>query len=563
MIKEVEFGQDARKRMFKGLEKTSKLVTSTMGIGGETVMFTDEYNYTRSTKDGVTVALNIHHLEDPIEELGNLALREASIKTAENAGDGTTTSTLLAYSLVKEGLLALENDTTLSSNEMLKGIESATKLVVDYLETQKLELDMDNSDGLLQKVATLSANGDVTLGKLISTAVSKAGKSGMVTLKRGTGNSSLHRLEEVSGVLYNSGYSSGNFATNQSTGICELRNPYIFLTANPIEGVEAVMAFQQRILAPIIQNGKDLLVVCPKISDTALSNLIVVNNNKDYDSRLCVTSIPYGGIDASKYLEDLAIITGGVAITVHSGLDLNTVQLDDCGTAMKIIVDPRKTVIIDPNGDKTEEGLQAINDRFQFLDSEIQFAKSEIEKKRLTDRKASLACKQTLVHIEGLTLSELSEKFDRADDALKACLCATKEGVVSGGGTALVRASKNINFKDTSIFITEGQLRGASIVEKAIKSPFIKILDNVGIPQEEIFGLMYKIRENDSTWEVFNPISNKLVDALEDGILDPLMVTKVALKNAVSVAGTLLRTGGVIYTKVADEIDESKLLSQY
>ena len=563
MVKNVELGQVARQKLYNGLKKSADTITVTMGVGGQTVAVINALGELQITKDGVTVAINLRDFGDPIEEIGNLILREASIKTAENAGDGTTTSTLLAYSLIREGLLALENDPSLSSNELLKGIEKASKLVVEYLETQKMELDGDNGKDLLEKVATLSANGDESIGKTIAHAVSEAGMNGLVSLKKGTGNSDKHRLEEVGGIIYNNGLKSGAFVTNVERGFCELKNPYIFITENPIEGEQAFVEFQKRILAPIVESHGDLLIICPNISDFALSNLVKLANHPNLVSKFCVTGIPYSGVTGQSYLDDLAVLTGGYAITARSGVDLATVTLNHCGSATKVIVDTRKTIIFDPSGDSTEEGVERIANRMLFLEQEISHAKSDVAKKHLIERKASLLGRTTMIHIEGLTPQELDEKFDRADDSLKACTCALKEGVISGGGTALLRATSHINFKDDKVFTTDGQIRGAKIVEKAIKEPFVKILSNVGIAQEEIFGLMYKLKSNDLTWEVYNPMTNETVDAIESGIIDPIMVTKVALKNAVSVAGTLLRTGGVIYTEVPDNIDESKLLNQY
>lgn len=543
LIKELLKGEEARGILFKGIEDASRMITATMGVGGRNIMFEDLQGRLRLTKDGVTVAKNIMFLENPVEEYGVRLLRKASVGTSEEAGDGTTTSTLLAYSLMKEALTHINSDNKINAVELKKGIDKASKQVLNYLNTLKIELTEDTAKEMLRKVGTLSANGDVSIGNLISTAVLESGKDGLIQITKG--KYPEDRIEVVEGVEFKKGLQSELFVTEEQLGICKLIDPYILVVDTNFDTPESIKALYTNIMNPVAQTGKSLLIIVDTTSDLALQQIIRTKMQGVF--KVCIVDAPMNGENKTKFLQDIAVLTGATFISPTTGTSISNATLESLGRAGEAVIKKSSTIIIDAKGDKT-----AVDNRIKMINYEIQQAESIFEKTRLQERKSNLLGGIHLINIGGLTDVEIGERFDRADDALRACKCTLEEGVLAGGGTSLLRASSNVNFEDTTIFTNKHQLIGAEIVRKAIKEPFFKILDNAGIDKDDIYMNMGIIKNDTTNWLVYNPLENIFVDGLEGGIIDPYKVTRCALENAVSVCGSLITTGGVIYTKRDD-----------
>lgn len=550
LTKELLGGQDARAILFKGIEEASKMITATMGIGGRNIMFEDMQGRLRLTKDGVTVAKNIMFLENPVEEYGVRLLRKASVGTSEEAGDGTTTSTLLAYSLMKEALTHINTDNKINAVELKKGIEKASKQVLNYLNTLKIELTEDTAKEMLRKVGTLSANGDSSIGELISTAVLDSGKDGLIQITKG--KFPEDRIETVEGMEFDKGLLSELFITEEQQGICKLHEPFILVVDTNLDTPESVNALYKNILNPVAKTGKSLLIIVDTTSDLGLKSIIGTKMQGVF--KLCIVDAPMNGDNKVKFLQDVAILTGATLISPTTGLSLSDADMTFLGKAGEVIVKRKSTLIVDAQGEQ-----ETVINRLAMINSEIEEAESMWEKSRLQERKSKLLGGVHLINIGGQTDVEIGERFDRADDALRACKCTLEEGVLAGGGTSLLRASSKVDFEDNTLFTNKHQLLGADIVRRAIKEPFFKILDNAGVDKDDIYMNMGTIKSDDTNWLVYNPLSNEFVNGLDGGIIDPFKVTRVALENAVSVCGSLITTGGVIYTKRDDSEFQAQL----
>lgn len=550
MKRVITTGKENQDKLLKGVQLASNLVTSTMGVGGRNVIYEDEYGNVRATKDGVTVARTVNFLPDPVENIAVALLRNASIGTSEQAGDGTTTATLLASTIIEEAFSKLRMNEKLNPVEVQRGIEKASRQVLNFIKEQKIEINQDNAQDLVVKIATLSANGDTKLGKLIGQEVINAGKDGLVQLTMG--KYTEDRIEPVTGLQFDKGLLSETFINNSKDYNCTLKDPVILVTDSNFGTPESLKLLGERALTPANKHGKNVLIVSEKIDEVGLKTIIKYNQSLGGLLNIAVVDAPYYGEDRIKFLEDVCAVTGAEFISARNGLSIADFTTDHFGEASKVIIKRTNTIIIDGAGSDEQ-----ITNRLQLIDHEIQNSESFYNKQKLQTRKARIAGGVTSINIGGINEVEIGERFDRADDALRASKCAIEEGVVAGGGTTLLRASSQVDFESKDLYENYHQQVGADIVKYAIKQPFIKILNNAGIDLEDIYGYMSDIQK--STGDVYNPLAKKFVDAIESGILDPHKVTRCALENAVSCAGTFITSYGSVVNERDDSLFQHQL----
>jgi len=525
MSKNITFSKEARNKLAAGVDKLANAVTSTLGPSGRNVIIEQDNGLPVSTKDGVTVAKSII-LKDKVENLGAQIVKQAAIKTGEQAGDGTTTSTLLAQSILSEGLDRIK----LGSNsvEIKRGIDKAVKEVVEFLEGESKEITDEEQ---LKQVATISANNDTEVGELIATAMDKVGRDGVITIEESKTGETY--LETVEGVQFNRGYKSPYFVTDNSTMTAVLQDPLILITDKRLNQIKELLP----VLEGVSQQTKSLLIIAEDIDGEALSTLVV---NKMRGILNCaVVKAPEFGDRRKAMLEDIATLTGGKVISTEKGMRLDKFQPDWLGKAGKITITKDTTTIIDAKGD--EEG---INIRVEEIKTQIDETTSPYEKEKLQERLSTFIGGVAIVHVGGHTEVEMKEKKDRVDDALHATKAALEEGIVPGGGIALLNASKMLVLKLEDL---EGdEAVGYDIIVSAIERPFYKILENAGYDHDRIGDIEEAIIEKNDFWQGYNPRTVTLVDMFNSGIIDPAKVTRLALENAASVAGTLLITEAVV-----------------
>ena len=525
MNKVVESGSDARKKLVKGINKVANAVTSTLGPNGRNVIYT-EYGEVRSTKDGVTVAKQISNLEDPIEELGVQMIKQASIKTANNAGDGTTTSTLLAQSIINEGLNYLDKGA--NAVEIKRGIDLAVKEVITCL---RKEISKDiTSENQLEQIATISSNNDPEIGKLIATAIEKVGREGVVHIEESKSGDTY--LETVEGMQFDRGYKSHYFVTNNADMTCTLEDPYILIADRKFTQVKDLLP----ILEGISSSGKSLLIIAEDIDNEALSTLVV--NKMRGTLKIAAVKAPDFGDRRKLILEDIAVLTGGQVFSSEKGMKLDKFSWDWFGNARLVTISKDQTTLVDGKG-KTEK----IEERIDELQNQIEKSTVAFEKEKLQERLAKFVGGIAIIHVGGNSELEMKETKDRVDDALHATKAAIEEGIVPGGGSALLYAreaiTKNRTELDSDVYI------GKNIVYKACAAPFMKILTNAGYTEGECYGLINQMGlENNFTG--YNLKTETFVNMAEAGIIDPSKVTRNALENAASVAGTVLLTEAAI-----------------
>ena len=534
-VKIIETGSDSRTQLLNGVKKLSEAVTVTLGPNGRNVVIAQEGGHApQSTKDGVTVAKNIV-LEDPIENLGAQMVRQASIKTGDNAGDGTTTSTLLAKELIEEGMKHLSQKHNAVS--IKRGIDRASKLVVE--ELQNISTDITSEDQIKQ-VATISANNDPEVGELIASAIDKVGRDGVVTVEESKSYETT--LETVEGMQFDRGYKSPYFVTNNSTMQAVLDDPYILLYDGKITQVKDLLP----ILESVSQKDKALLIVAEDIDGEALAAMIV--NKMRSILKCCAVKAPDFGEKRTHILEDIAILTGGTVISKQKGMRLDKITFDQLGTARGVTVEKEKTTIVDGRG--TEE---AITERLEEIKDQIDRAESNFAVDALQMRLSKMAGGVAIINVGGFTETEMKEKRDRVDDALHATKAALDEGIVPGGGTALLQARNNVlHMIDEQKGFSEDkdEQLGAEILLDAIEKPFIQILLNAGIEKYHTI-----LAECVSSDKGYNIRTGKYVDMIKEGIIDPTKVTRTALENAVSVAGTMLITECTVVEKPKKETE--------
>jgi chaperonin GroEL len=516
----IVIGSEARERLVNGINTLADAVTSTLGPNGRNVVYTDGQSVF-STKDGVTVAKNINYLEDPIEELGIKMIKQAAIKTADNAGDGTTTSTLLAQSMVNAGLNHLNNGS--NAVEIKRGIDRAVKQLVESLR-KELKEDI-SSEEQLEQVATISANNDPEIGKMIAEAMKKVGREGVVHVEESKTGETY--LETVEGMQFERGYKSPYMVTDNNSMTAILNDVYVLIIDKKVSQVKELLP----VLESISQQNKSILVIAEDIEGEALAALIV--NKARGILKSAAVKAPDFGDRRKLILEDIAILTGGQVISSEKGMKLEKFDSSWLGQARSVTISKDTTTIVDGKGDDTK-----IEARINELMEQIELAKTPFEKEKLQERLAKFVGGISIVHVGGNTETEVKERKDRFDDALHATKAAIEEGIVPGGGVALLHMRDLIEVNDI----------GSQIVYEACSAPLKKILTNAGVEQEKVYQIMNDIK-NETSWMGYDLKSEQVVNMKEAGIIDPAKVTRTALENAASVAGTILLTECTIVDK--------------
>ncbi len=515
MAKQIKFDADARQKILAGVEKLSNAVTSTLGPSGRNVILDKKFGSPQITKDGVTVAKEIE-LPDPFENMGAQMVKEVASKTNDVAGDGTTTATLLAEAIYREGLKNL----TAGANGMAlkRGIDKATEAVVGAIA--KLSKKVKSADEIAQ-VATLSANGDEEIGKMISEAMDKVGKEGTITVEEAKTLESS--LDVVEGMQFDKGYLSPYFVTNPEAMECELEDPFVLLFEKKITNLQDMLP----LLQGVAKTGRPLMIIAEDVEGEALATLVV--NKLRGTFQVCAVKAPGFGDRRKAILEDIAILTGGRLISEDIGVKLESVQLSDLGRAKKVVVDKDNTTIVDGLGKKGD-----IEARVAIIKKQIEETSSDYDREKLQERLAKLAGGVALIKVGAATEAAMKEKKDRVDDALHATRAAVEEGIVPGGGIAYLRAQKAIDALDL-----EGDEKiGASIIARAIEAPLRKLVDNASLEAALVVANVKKASGTNG----YNVRTGEYVDMLKAGVVDPAKVTRSALQNAASIAGLLLTT---------------------
>ena len=528
MDKKIVFSDEARRELLEGVNKLADAVVATLGPAGRNAIIEQDMGNPVSTKDGVTVAKSID-LEDRVENIGAQLVKQASIKTADQAGDGTTTSTLLAREIYKQGLEVMTKGA--NAVEVKRGIDEAVKKVVDYL-VDDLSKDITDEEQLKQ-VATISANNDTEVGELISTAMDKVGRDGVVTIEESRTGETY--LETVEGMQFSRGYKSPYFVTDNNSMQAVLRDPLILITDKRLNQVKELLP----ILEAVSQQNKSLLIIADDIDGEALSTL-VVNKMRGILQTVAVKAPDFG--DRKKaILEDIAVLTGGTVVSSEKAMRLEKFDSSWFGKAKKVTVGKENTTIIDALGSE-----EAIEGRVNELKAQIDESNSPYEIEKLQERLAAFIGGVAIVHVGGHTEVEMKEKKDRVDDALHATKAALEEGVLPGGGIALLNASKYLASFIGDVEDYDRQT-GYDIIVQATEKPFYQILQNAGYSKKEIGDIEEEVvMQEGDLWAGYNPREQKIVNMFSSGIIDPTKVTRLALENAASVAGTMLITETVI-----------------
>jgi chaperonin GroEL len=527
--KEIKFREDARHRILKGVETLAKAVGSTLGPKGRNVIIGSKYN-TRITKDGVSVANEIE-LEDRDENLGAQMVRQAASKTADKAGDGTTTATILAHAIYREGL----KNVTAGANPMdlKRGIEGAVKVVVEQLKA--MSRPVKDQKEIIQ-VATISANNDPEVGKLIADAIERVGKDGTITVEEGKGFENT--LTFVEGMNFDRGYASVHFVTEAESQEAILENPYILIYDKKITAIKDII----NLLQQVAEEQRTLMIIADEIEGDALATLVV--NKMRGILKICAVKAPGFGDRRKAMLQDIATLVGAQVVSEEMGMRLDSCTIDVLGQAKKVIVRKDDTTIIEGSGERTE-----IQGRIEMIKSELERVTSSYEIEKLRERLAKLTSGVAKISVGAATEVEMREKKDRVDDAQCATKAAMEEGILPGGGTAYIRCLPTL--KQYIQSLPSGDLRtGAEIIEKAITEPLMKIASNAGLEGSLI---LQQVVSNSNPNYGFDAYNEVYVDMIEKGIIDPAKVTRTALENAASVAGMLVTTEVSITDKVEKE----------
>ena len=534
--KQIEFGANARKKIVKGIDILADAVVSTLGPNGRNAIYTDNHNNVYSTKDGVTVAKQIEELEDPVENLGVNMVKQAAIKTADNAGDGTTTSTLLARELVKNGIARLNDGS--NAVEIKRGIDAAVDIVLKKLNELSESI---SSEDQLNQIATISANNDTEVGKLISRAIEKVGKEGVVHIEESKTGETY--LETVEGIQFDRGYKSPYFVVDNNTMSTVLKDAYILIVNQRLTAVKELLP----ILENVSQSNKALLIISEDIDGEALAALIV--NKMRGTLKCCAVKAPDFGDRRKLILEDIATLTGGQVVDKDKGMKLDRFNSEWFGEASTITVTKEQTTIIDGQGKEDQ-----ILTRAEELAKQIDEASTPFEMEKLQARLANFSGGVAIVHVGGNTETEMKEKKDRVDDALHATKAALADGIVPGGGVALLYSREAICDKMPKD-ISDDTKFGYELVYKACGKPFEQILINAGYTETEATMIaQYKLKDSENDlWTGYNIKTEEVVNMKEDGIIDPHKVTRQALSNASSIAGTALLTEVAIIDTPKDE----------
>ena len=519
--KDIEFGSDARSKMLKGVETLAKAVKVTLGPKGRNVMLDKSYGAPKITKDGVSVAKEIE-LADKFENMGAQLVKEVAQKTADKAGDGTTTATVLAEAIIKEGCKAVAAG--INPMDLKRGIDMAVEAVVEDVKSRSKEI---KSSEEIAQVGTISANGDTSIGEYLARAMEKVGNDGVITVEDAKGLDT--ELDVVEGMQFDRGYLSPYFMTNAEKMNCEYDNPFILFYDQKISSLQPLLP----VLEAVVQSGRALLIIAEDIEGEALATLVV--NRIRGGLKVCAVKAPGFGDRRKAMLQDMAILTSGQVISEELGMKIENVTLDMLGTAKRIEVTKDDTTIIDGAGDKEEIKARAVQIR-----QEIEVTKSEYDREKLTERLGKLSGGVAVLRVGGASEVEVKEKKDRIDDALNATRAAVKEGVVAGGGVALLYASKVLdNLKP----LNDDQKAGINIIRKAIQAPIRQIAENAGVDGAVIVG---KLLESTDTNFGYNAQKGEYTDMIKAGIVDPTKVVRTALQDAASVGGLLITTEAMV-----------------
>jgi chaperonin GroEL len=519
--KDVKFAADARDRMLRGVDILANAVKVTLGPKGRNVVLDKSFGAPRITKDGVTVAKEIE-LEDKFENMGAQMVREVAQKTNDMAGDGTTTATVLAQAIVKEGAKAVAAG--MNPMDLKRGVDIAVTAVIKDIEKRAKKV---GSSAEVAQVGSIAANGDNSIGKMIAGAMQKVGNEGVITVEEAKALET--ELEVVEGMQFDRGYLSPYFITNAEKMIAELEDAYVLLHEKKLSGLQAMLP----VLESVVQSGKPLVIVAEDVEGEALATLVV--NKLRGGLKVAAVKAPGFGDRRKAMLEDIAILTGGQLISEDLGIKLENVTLQMLGRAKKVIIEKEKTTIVDGAGKKKE-----IEARVGQIKAQIEETTSDYDREKLQERLAKLAGGVAVIRVGGSTEIEVKEKKDRVEDALNATRAAVEEGIVPGGGVALLRAKKAIGRINNDNADVQA---GINIVLKALESPVRQIAENSGVEGSIVVG---KILENKSETFGFDAQSEEYVDLVEAGIIDPAKVVRAALQDAASVAGLLITTEAMV-----------------
>jgi len=519
--KDVRFSGDARERMLRGVDTLANAVKVTLGPKGRNVVIDKSFGAPRITKDGVTVAKEIE-LEDKFENMGAQMVREVAQKTNDNAGDGTTTATVLAQAIVREGAKSVAAG--MNPMDLKRGIDLAVAAVIKDIEKRAKKV---GSSAEVAQVGTISANGDKQIGKMIADAMQKVGNEGVITVEEA--KSLDTDVEIVEGMQFDRGYISPYFITNAEKMIAELEDAYILLHEKKLSGLQAMLP----VLEAVVQSGKPLVIIAEDVEGEAIATLVV--NKLRGGLKVAAVKAPGFGDRRKAMLEDIAILTGGQLISEDLGIKLENVTLQMLGRAKKVVIEKEKTTIVDGAGKKKD-----IEARVGQIKAQIEETTSDYDREKLQERLAKLAGGVAVIKVGGATEVEVKEKKDRVDDALNATRAAVEEGIVPGGGTALLRAKKAVG-KITND--NPDVQAGINIVLKAVEAPIRQIAENAGVEGSIVVG---KIMESKSETFGFDAQHEEYVDLIEKGIVDPAKVVRRALQDAASVAGLLVTTEAMV-----------------
>jgi len=517
MAKDIKFDIDARDGLKRGVDALANAVKVTLGPKGRNVIISKSFGAPQVTKDGVSVAKEVE-LEDPLENMGAQMVKEVASKTNDLAGDGTTTATVLAQAIVKEGL----KNVAAGANPMdlKRGIDKAVTSVTSDLEKQAKKVG--NSSEKIKQIASVSANNDNTIGELIASAFGKVGKEGVITVEEAKGTDTY--VDVVEGMQFDRGYLSPYFVTDADKMIADLENPYILLFDKKISNLQEILP----ILEPVSQSGRPLLIIAEDVDGQALATLVV--NKLRGGLKIAAVKAPGFGDRRKAMLEDISILTGGVVISEERGFSLENADLTMLGTAETVTIDKDNTTIVNGSGNAND-----IKARVNQIKAQIETTTSDYDKEKLQERLAKLAGGVAVLYVGAASEVEMKEKKDRVDDALHATRAAVEEGIVAGGGVALVRAQKLLEKLASE---NNDEATGIQIVSKAIEAPLRTIVDNAGGEGSVVIN---KVLEGKGDFG-YDAKSDSYVDMLKAGIIDPKKVTRVALENAASVSGMILTT---------------------
>ncbi len=514
--KDIRFSTDARERMMHGVDKLANAVKVTLGPKGRNVIIEKSFGAPRSTKDGVTVAKEIE-LEDKFENMGAQMVREVASKTNDAAGDGTTTATVLAQAIMREGLKSVAAG--MNPMDLKRGIDKAVAQVVESICNDARDV---SSSGEVAQIGTISSNGEKEIGDMIAEAMEKVGNDGVITVEEA--KSLETELEVVEGMEFDRGYLSPYFITNSDKMVCELDDPYILIHEKKLTNLQAMLP----VLESVVQSGKPLLIIAEDVEGEALATLVV--NKLRGGLKVAAVKAPGFGDRRKAMLQDIAVLTGGQVVSEELGIKLDNVTIDMLGKAKRVSITKDDTTIVDGAGDKAD-----IDARVQQIRAQIEDTTSDYDREKLQERLAKLAGGVAVIRVGGASEMEVKERKDRVDDALNATRAAVEEGIVAGGGVALLRAVNAITVEGEN----PDQEAGIKIVRRALQEPIRQIAENAGVEGSIVVGKV--LEKNDPAWG-YNAALDEYMDLVEAGVIDPAKVVRTALQDAASVAALMITT---------------------